>query len=148
MLIYSNIKNSARNKPLTLCMCWNPCLWIEPWYGWLCFWVQNLSSWGHCSSQTGADIRLLVWEQIYFTCICFLLNITAGKGNQLATKDSWLSLLKSNLSISYRNRHWQLPKEYLSILLPLESWELYWRSPRVRETANGEEKEHLRFFIK
>lgn len=56
-----------------------------------------------------------------FTCIYFLLNSTAGKGTQSATKDYLLSMIKGNLSISYRNRHWQLPKEYLSVPLPLET---------------------------
>lgn len=126
MLIYSNVKNSTKNKPLTVCTCWNSYFWVDLWHGWLSFWGQNLCSWVNCISGIGADIRVLTQKQrIFFspgfTCIYFLLNSTAGKGTQSAAKDYLLSMIKGNLSISYRNRHWQLPKEYLSVPLPLET---------------------------
>lgn len=70
MLIYSNVKNSTKNKPLTVCTCWNSYLWIDLWHGWLAFWGQNLCSWVNCILGIGADIRLLTHKLIFFF-FCF-----------------------------------------------------------------------------
>lgn len=152
MLIYSNVKNSTKNKPLTVCTCWNSYLWIDLWHGWLAFWGQNLCSWVNCILGIGADIRLLTHKLIFFVlfclCIYFLLNTTAGEGAQSAAKDYLLPMIKSNLSISYRNRHWQLPKEYLSAPLPLETAGCTGEVQGWEKLQMGKRKEHLRVFTK
>lgn len=63
MLIYSNVKNSTKYKPLTVCTCWNSYFWVDLWHGWLSFWGQNLCSW---VSGIGADIRVLTQKQRIF----------------------------------------------------------------------------------
>lgn len=63
-----------------------------------------------------------IWYKRFFIFWFYLyLFPAAGKGIQFAAKDYLLSMIKCNLSISYRNRQWQLPKEYLSAPLPLET---------------------------
>lgn len=140
MLIYSNVKDSTKNKPLTVCTCWNSYLWIDLWHGWLAFWGQNLCSWVNGILGIAANVSVLTQKQIFFpgfTCIYFLLNTTAGKGTQSAAKDYLLSMIKSNLSISYRNRHWQLPKEYLSVPLPC-LFLFLWKLQAAQERSKGE----------
>lgn len=66
MLIYSTVKDSTKNKPLTVCTCWNSCLWIDLWHGWLTFWGQNLCSWVNCILRIAADVRVLTQKQIFF----------------------------------------------------------------------------------
>lgn len=79
MLIYSNVKNSTKNKPLTVRTCWNSYLWIDLWHSWLSFWGQNLGSWVNCILGICADIRVLlsdIRDFLFsgFTCIYFLLQ--------------------------------------------------------------------------
>lgn len=82
MLIYSNIKNSTSKKPLTVWMCGNPCLWVEPWYGWVCFFgtefvfMRPLQLTNQClckNSHAGVDFILILPA---FVSCCILLQET------------------------------------------------------------------------
>lgn len=62
----SNVKYSTKNKPLTVCTCWNLYLWMDLWHDWLAFWGQHLCSWVNCILGIGADIRVLTQKHIFF----------------------------------------------------------------------------------